>query len=95
MFVVPSDVLVSLPASETPLLLHIHTLCDAWWQKGLKEKEQFGRTAFLLSLQKSFTLKKPVSICPVVHQINLMGLFLWPSGHHSVFSPGSFVMFLL
>ncbi|XP_056290546.1 condensin-2 complex subunit G2 [Pseudoliparis swirei] len=53
------DVLVSLPASETPLLLHIHTLCDAWWQKGLKEKEQFGRTAFLLSLQKSFTLKKP------------------------------------
>ncbi|TNN70777.1 Condensin-2 complex subunit G2 [Liparis tanakae] len=52
-------VLVSLPVSETPLLLHIHTLCDAWWKKGLKEKEQFGRTAFLISLQKSFTLKKP------------------------------------
>uniref|UniRef100_A0A8C3AZ16 Non-SMC condensin II complex, subunit G2 n=1 Tax=Cyclopterus lumpus TaxID=8103 RepID=A0A8C3AZ16_CYCLU len=53
------NVLVSLPVSEAPLQLHIHTLCEAWWKKGLKEKEQFGRTAFLISLQKSFTLKKP------------------------------------
>ncbi|XP_037613315.1 condensin-2 complex subunit G2 isoform X2 [Sebastes umbrosus] len=53
------DVLVSLPVSEVPLHHHIHTLCEAWWKKGLKEKEQFGRTAFLISLQKSFILKKP------------------------------------
>lgn len=53
------DVLVSLPVSEAPLQRHIHTLCEAWWKKGLKEKEQFGRTAFFISLQKSFILKKP------------------------------------
>ncbi|XP_034717878.1 condensin-2 complex subunit G2 isoform X2 [Etheostoma cragini] len=53
------DVLVLLPVSEAPLQLHIHTLCEAWWKKGLKEKEQFGRTAFFISLQKSFILKKP------------------------------------
>ncbi|XP_035513076.1 condensin-2 complex subunit G2 [Morone saxatilis] len=53
------DVLVSLPVSEAPLQLHIHTLCEAWWKKDLKEKEKFGRTAFFISLQKSFILKKP------------------------------------
>nr|XP_019943442.1 PREDICTED: condensin-2 complex subunit G2 [Paralichthys olivaceus] len=52
-------VLVSLPVSEAPLQHHIHTLCEAWWKKGLKEREPFGRTAFLISLQKSFILKKP------------------------------------
>ncbi|KAM8823717.1 condensin-2 complex subunit G2 [Spinachia spinachia] len=51
-------VLASLPFSEAPLQRHIHMLCEAWWKKGLKEKEKFGRTAFLISLQKSFTLKK-------------------------------------
>uniref|UniRef100_A0A8C9YYH8 Non-SMC condensin II complex, subunit G2 n=1 Tax=Sander lucioperca TaxID=283035 RepID=A0A8C9YYH8_SANLU len=50
---------LSLPVSEAPLQLHIHKLCEAWWKKGLKEKEQFGRTAFFISLQKSFILKKP------------------------------------
>lgn len=61
-YVVPSDVLVALPVSEAPLQLHIHTLCEAWWKKDLEEKEKFGHTAFLISLQKSFILKKPVSI---------------------------------
>uniref|UniRef100_A0A673AVQ8 Non-SMC condensin II complex, subunit G2 n=1 Tax=Sphaeramia orbicularis TaxID=375764 RepID=A0A673AVQ8_9TELE len=54
-----ADVLVSMPVSEAPLHSHIHTLCEAWWKKGLQGKEQFGHTAFLLSLQKSFALKKP------------------------------------
>ncbi|XP_035765489.1 condensin-2 complex subunit G2 [Neolamprologus brichardi] len=53
------DVLVSLPVSEAPLQNHIHALCEAWWKKGLQEKERFGRTAFFVSLQKSFILKKP------------------------------------
>ncbi|XP_068160430.1 condensin-2 complex subunit G2 [Antennarius striatus] len=53
------DALVSLSVSEAPLQLHIHTVCEAWWKKGLTEKEKFGRTAFLISLQKSFILKKP------------------------------------
>uniref|UniRef100_A0A3Q0SAQ6 Non-SMC condensin II complex, subunit G2 n=1 Tax=Amphilophus citrinellus TaxID=61819 RepID=A0A3Q0SAQ6_AMPCI len=52
-------VLVSLPVSEAPLQNHIHALCEAWWKKGLQEREQFGRTAFFVSLQKSFILKKP------------------------------------
>ncbi|KAM7369819.1 hypothetical protein PAMP_011110 [Pampus punctatissimus] len=52
-------VLMSLPDSESPLQLHIHTLCEAWWKKGLQEREKFGRTALLISLQKSFILKKP------------------------------------
>uniref|UniRef100_A0A3P8TEB1 Non-SMC condensin II complex, subunit G2 n=1 Tax=Amphiprion percula TaxID=161767 RepID=A0A3P8TEB1_AMPPE len=54
-----NDVLESLPVSEAPLQHHIHALCEAWWKKGLQEREKFGRTAFLMSLQKSFTLKKP------------------------------------
>ncbi|XP_068604177.1 condensin-2 complex subunit G2 [Brachionichthys hirsutus] len=53
------DVLASLPVSETPLQLRLHALCEAWWKKDLPEKERFGRTAFLVSLQKSFILKKP------------------------------------
>ncbi|XP_060950059.1 condensin-2 complex subunit G2 [Limanda limanda] len=52
-------VLASLPVSDAPLQLHIHTLCVAWWKKGMKEREQFGRTAFLISLQKSLIVKKP------------------------------------
>lgn len=53
------DVLMSLPVSEAPLHTALHTLCELWWKKGLVEKEKFGRTAFYLSLQKSFILKKP------------------------------------
>ncbi|KAG7224983.1 hypothetical protein INR49_014900 [Caranx melampygus] len=53
-------VLVSLPVLEAPLQLHIHALCEGWWKKGLKEKETFGRTAFLISLQRTFILKKPI-----------------------------------
>ncbi|KAM3860758.1 condensin-2 complex subunit G2 [Diretmus argenteus] len=51
-------ILVSSPVSEAPLQLHIHQLCEAWWKKGLQGKEKFGRTAFLVSLQKTFMLKK-------------------------------------
>lgn len=57
-----SDVLMSLPVSEAPLQLLLQILFEAWWKKGLKEREKFGRSAFLISLQKSFILKKPVSI---------------------------------
>lgn len=66
----PSAVLDSLPVSEGALQLHIQNLFDAWWKKGLEEKEKFGRTAFLFSLQKSFMLKKPVSDM-TVEKINL------------------------
>lgn len=59
--IVPPDVLESLPVADAPLQLHIHTLFEAWWKNNLKEKEMFGRTAFLLSLKKSLMLKKTVS----------------------------------
>ncbi|XP_017261883.1 condensin-2 complex subunit G2 isoform X2 [Kryptolebias marmoratus] len=55
------DVLVSLPVSEAPLQLHVQVLFEAWWKKGLQEREKFGRAAFLVSLQKCFILKKPGS----------------------------------
>ncbi|KAM6900149.1 condensin-2 complex subunit G2 [Xenentodon cancila] len=53
------NILVPLPVSEAHLQLHIQALLEAWWKKGLQEREKFGRTAFLISLQKSFILKKP------------------------------------
>ncbi|KAF7213422.1 condensin-2 complex subunit G2 [Nothobranchius furzeri] len=53
------DVLVSLPESQAHLQLHIQTLFEAWWKKGLQEREKFGHVTFLISLQKSFTLQKP------------------------------------
>uniref|UniRef100_A0A3B3BD34 Non-SMC condensin II complex, subunit G2 n=1 Tax=Oryzias melastigma TaxID=30732 RepID=A0A3B3BD34_ORYME len=52
------ELLELLPASGAPLQLHIQTLYVAWWKKGLQDKEKFGRAAFLISLQKSFTAKK-------------------------------------
>ncbi|XP_047204958.1 condensin-2 complex subunit G2 isoform X1 [Girardinichthys multiradiatus] len=52
-------VLVSLPVSEAPLQLHLQTLFEAWWKMGLLDREKFGRTVFLISLQKCFILKKP------------------------------------
>uniref|UniRef100_A0A3P9NTA7 Non-SMC condensin II complex, subunit G2 n=1 Tax=Poecilia reticulata TaxID=8081 RepID=A0A3P9NTA7_POERE len=60
-----AHVLVSLPVSEAPLQLHIQTLFETWWKKELLEREKFGRTAFLISLQKSFILKKPVSAAEI------------------------------
>uniref|UniRef100_A0A3P9KMK7 Non-SMC condensin II complex, subunit G2 n=1 Tax=Oryzias latipes TaxID=8090 RepID=A0A3P9KMK7_ORYLA len=48
-----------LPVLGVPLQVHIQTLYEAWWKKGLQDMEKFGRAAFLISLQKSFTAKKP------------------------------------
>ncbi|XP_061522530.1 condensin-2 complex subunit G2 [Phycodurus eques] len=53
------DVLVSLPVTEAHVLLHIHMLCEAWWKKDLKDKDKFGRIAFVIALKKSFLLAKP------------------------------------
>ncbi|XP_057680509.1 condensin-2 complex subunit G2 isoform X2 [Corythoichthys intestinalis] len=52
------DVLMSLPVTEDNVLLHIQMLCEAWWKKGLKDKNKFGHTAFVIALKKSFVLKK-------------------------------------
>ncbi|XP_061820765.1 condensin-2 complex subunit G2 [Nerophis lumbriciformis] len=52
------NVLLSLPVSAAHVPHHIQTLCEAWWKKGLQDKETFGHTAFIISLQKSFVLDK-------------------------------------
>uniref|UniRef100_A0A673X7X3 Non-SMC condensin II complex, subunit G2 n=1 Tax=Salmo trutta TaxID=8032 RepID=A0A673X7X3_SALTR len=54
-------VLPYLPASEMPLRQAVHGLCEAWWKKGLLGKEELGRTAFLVCLEKTLILKKPVA----------------------------------
>ncbi|XP_046880191.1 condensin-2 complex subunit G2 [Hypomesus transpacificus] len=54
-----NGLLASLPASEVPLQQAVFRVCEAWWKKGLLGKEELGRTAFLMCLEKSFMLKKP------------------------------------
>lgn len=56
------DVLASTSEQDAPLQHNIHALCEAWWKKDLKERDKFGRTAFLISLKKSLTSNKPVSV---------------------------------
>lgn len=72
-----------MPVSEAPLQLCMLTLFEAWWKKDLKEKEEFGRTAFLISLKKSFALKKPVSIWP---QLYVSHLSIFCSSYKVMFS---------
>ncbi|XP_077591805.1 condensin-2 complex subunit G2 [Stigmatopora nigra] len=52
------DVLLSLPVTESNVLLHIQILCEDWWKKGLKNKKKFGLSAFVIALKKCFILKK-------------------------------------
>ncbi|CAL8400223.1 unnamed protein product [Gadus morhua 'NCC'] len=53
------DLLGVLPPSAAPLQQQVLRLCELWWKKGLLGKEPFGRTAFLMALQRSLSLKKP------------------------------------
>ncbi|MEE6467251.1 hypothetical protein FKM82_007176 [Ascaphus truei] len=52
-----NGIIKALPKSEIVVRLAIRQLCEAWWEKGLRRKEQFGRTAFLLLLSKSLEAK--------------------------------------
>ncbi|XP_061095489.1 condensin-2 complex subunit G2 isoform X1 [Conger conger] len=54
-----NGMLSALPASEVPVRLAIHRLCEAWWQKGLEGREDLGRTAFVLCLERSLMLTNP------------------------------------
>ncbi|XP_069770833.1 condensin-2 complex subunit G2 isoform X3 [Narcine bancroftii] len=42
-----------LPTSETVLKISIQHLFEAWWEKGLEGKEELGKTAFIMLLEKS------------------------------------------
>ncbi|KAI4879435.1 hypothetical protein NFI96_004439 [Prochilodus magdalenae] len=58
--VLPPGVESSLPLSEMPLQQDIHWLCECWWRRGLQGKEELGWTAFVVCLESTVTLKKPV-----------------------------------
>ncbi|KAK2913973.1 hypothetical protein Q8A67_002372 [Cirrhinus molitorella] len=51
----------ALPLSHTPLQQAIHWLFECWWKRDLKGKEELGWTAFLVCLENTVTLEKPVS----------------------------------
>uniref|UniRef100_A0A672RXJ0 Condensin-2 complex subunit G2 n=1 Tax=Sinocyclocheilus grahami TaxID=75366 RepID=A0A672RXJ0_SINGR len=50
----------ALPLSHTPLQQAIHWLFECWWRRDLKGKEELGWTAFLVCLENTVTLEKPV-----------------------------------
>uniref|UniRef100_A0A8C1GNB4 Condensin-2 complex subunit G2 n=1 Tax=Cyprinus carpio TaxID=7962 RepID=A0A8C1GNB4_CYPCA len=50
----------ALPLSHTPLQQAIHWLFECWWRRDLKGKEDLGWTAFLVCLENTVTLEKPV-----------------------------------
>ncbi|XP_069815000.1 condensin-2 complex subunit G2 [Dendropsophus ebraccatus] len=55
--VILNELLEALPTSELKLRVAIQRLCEAWWEKGLEGKEEFGKTAFVLLLAKSLDTK--------------------------------------
>ncbi|XP_018428250.1 PREDICTED: condensin-2 complex subunit G2 [Nanorana parkeri] len=52
-----SGILEALPSSESHVRLAIQRLCEAWWEKGLEKKEEFGKIAFSMVLAKSLEPK--------------------------------------
>ncbi|XP_063306874.1 condensin-2 complex subunit G2 [Pelobates fuscus] len=51
-----NGIIHAVPQSEN-VCLAIQHLCEAWWQKGLEGKEEFGKTAFIFHLSKSLEEK--------------------------------------
>ncbi|XP_040288770.1 condensin-2 complex subunit G2 [Bufo bufo] len=51
------ELLEALPTSESKLRVAIQRLCEAWWERELEEKEEFGKMAFVLLLAKSLDAK--------------------------------------
>ncbi|XP_019386175.1 PREDICTED: condensin-2 complex subunit G2 [Crocodylus porosus] len=52
-----NGIFYALPESERILQGAIQHLCEIWWKKGLEEKEQLGKTAFIILLRKSLKSK--------------------------------------
>ncbi|KAM8967575.1 condensin-2 complex subunit G2 [Pelodytes ibericus] len=52
-----NGILQAIPTSETTVHRAIQQLCEAWWEKDLQGKQDFGKTAFLLALNKSLQPK--------------------------------------
>uniref|UniRef100_A0A8C7BUV2 Condensin-2 complex subunit G2 n=1 Tax=Neovison vison TaxID=452646 RepID=A0A8C7BUV2_NEOVI len=58
--VVLNGILYALPESERKLQSSIQDLCVLWWEKGLPAKEDMGKTAFIMLLQKSLETKTTI-----------------------------------
>nr|DBA25095.1 TPA: hypothetical protein GDO54_012665 [Pyxicephalus adspersus] len=56
-----NGILEALPRSESEVRLAIQRLCEAWWEKGLEKKEEFGKIAFSMVLAKSLEPKSLVA----------------------------------
>ncbi|KAM5157680.1 condensin-2 complex subunit G2 [Mantella aurantiaca] len=52
-----NGILEVLPRSESHVRLSIQRLCEAWWEKGLEKKDDFGKIAFSMLLEKSLEPK--------------------------------------
>ncbi|MCI4377016.1 hypothetical protein PGIGA_G00198560 [Pangasianodon gigas] len=73
-----------LPVSEMPLQKAIHWLCECWWRRSLRGKEELGWTAFVACLENTITLKKtkdapePLDVSEVVQELQVkQRLELW------------------
>ncbi|XP_033849581.3 condensin-2 complex subunit G2-like [Acipenser ruthenus] len=55
--IILNGILDALPKSQLFLQISIQRLCESWWEKGLEGKEELGKTAFLMLLEKSLLLK--------------------------------------
>uniref|UniRef100_A0A8C8S0T2 Non-SMC condensin II complex subunit G2 n=1 Tax=Pelusios castaneus TaxID=367368 RepID=A0A8C8S0T2_9SAUR len=62
-----NGILYALPESEKVLQGAIQHLCEMWWEKGLKGKEQLGKTAFIILLRKSLKSKTGADIVRLWH----------------------------
>ncbi|MGH0133617.1 UNVERIFIED_CONTAM: hypothetical protein FKN15_028477 [Acipenser sinensis] len=55
--IILNGILDALPKSQLFLQISIQRLCETWWEKGLEGKEELGKTAFLMLLEKSLLIK--------------------------------------
>ncbi|RXM30792.1 Extended synaptotagmin-2 [Acipenser ruthenus] len=55
--IILNGILDALPKSQLFLQISIQRLCESWWEKGLEGKEELGKTAFLMLLEKSLLIK--------------------------------------
>lgn len=55
--IILNGIMPVLPTSQVVLTFAIQHLFEAWWDKGLKGKEELGKTAFMMLLEKSLMAK--------------------------------------
>ncbi|XP_066544086.1 condensin-2 complex subunit G2 isoform X2 [Amia ocellicauda] len=51
----------ALPSSEAMVKISIQRFCESWWEKGLPGRENLGKTAFLMLLERNLLLRSSVA----------------------------------